>query len=60
MLKTKRRKPHRAHFYTFDIYECPLCLEGGDVVRTRVYGKKPKDERKLYRHHDRPHDYHFL
>jgi len=35
-----RRKPHRPHWYRMVLYDCMVC--GGEVIRERVYGKRPK------------------
>ena len=41
----KRRKPIRKHWYIQYLGECPAC--GRDKSwRERVYGRKPKDERR--------------
>ena len=39
----------RKHWYRWWLGECPVC--GRDFTyRERVYGRKPKDNRKVYRH----------
>lgn len=35
------RPEHRPHWYKYVIHDCPVC--GGEIVKKRVYGNKPKD-----------------
>jgi hypothetical protein len=45
---TASRKPQqRPHWYRIHVGECPVCGYG-DVIRERVYGKKPKDPAKRH------------
>lgn len=37
----------KRHWYHQSYYECPVCGRGG-VYRTRMYGRKPKNLKKLY------------
>lgn len=42
------KKASKPHWYMIYVGECPVC--GRDQgYRERVYGKKPKDQRKCYK-----------
>jgi hypothetical protein len=44
---TKKRKPHKEHWYKIYIGECPVC--GRDQsYRERVYGSKPEKREERY------------
>jgi len=40
------------YWYMITIYTCPVC-GAEEVIRTRVYGKKPKNYNKTHEHIDR-------
>jgi hypothetical protein len=47
--KTKKRRPHKKHWYKRTITECPVCGRGKDY-RERVYGEKPEDPKEIYKY----------
>jgi len=54
-----KKKKKKKYYYKITINECVLCGRG-KTIRERIYGKKPKDLRKVYDYVQFACDNHFI